>query len=292
MTTGRDPRIILVAGATGQQGGAATRHLLAAGWRVRALTRDPQKPTAQALAGQGVEVAAGDLDDRDSLERALRGVYGVFAVMTPFEQGPAGEERQGKALADAAKAAGVQHYVYSSVGGAERDSGIPHFESKWHVEQHIRALELPATILRPVYFMENFTFSWTRPSILGGTLAQPMRPDKPLQMIAVDDIGAFAALAFGRPDDFVGRALELAGDELTMTEVAAAFGRAIGRPVRFVEQALEQLRGASPDAAAMYQWFNEQGYLADISALRALYPGLTTFEAWLRKSGWERAAAA
>ncbi len=260
MATSRDIRTILVAGATGRQGTTVIRHLLADGWRVRGLTRDPQKPAARKLAEQGVEIVPGDLDDRSSLGRAVRGVYGVFAAMTPFEQGPAGEERQGKALADAAKAAGVRHYVYSSVGGAERNTGIPHFESKWQIEQHVRALELPSTILRPVFFMENFAQPWARPAILGGTLAQPLRPDKPLQMIAVDDIGAFAALAFRRPDDFVEQALELAGDELTMPEVAEAFGRAIGRPVRFVEQPLERLGDDNSDAAAVSRRFGEQGH--------------------------------
>jgi uncharacterized protein YbjT (DUF2867 family) len=282
---------ILVTGATGKQGGAAAHHLLAEGWRLRALVRDPQKPAARALAEQGVEIVPGDLDDPASLERAVRGVYGVFAAITPVEEGPAGEERQGKALALAARVAGVQHYVYSAVGGAERNTGIPHFESKWQIEQQVGSLGLPATILRPAFFMENFAEPWARPGILGGTLVQSMRPDKPLQMIAVDDIGAFAALAFGRPNDFLGRALELAGDELTMPEVAEAFGRAIGRPVRYVAQPLEQLRGTNSDAAAMLRWFNEHGFQANIPALRALYPQLTDFDTWLHATGWDRAAA-
>ena len=287
----RDVASILVTGATGKQGGAAAKHLLAEGWRLRALVRDPDKPAPRALAEKGIEIVPGDLDDPASLERAAQGVYGVFAANTPVEQGPAGEERQGKALAVAAKAAGVQHYVYTSVGGAERNTGIPHFESKWQIEQHVRSLGLPATILRPAFFMENFAEPWARPAILGGTLVQSMRPDKPLQMIAVDDIGAFAALAFGRPNDFLGRALELAGDELTMPAIAAALGLAIGRPVRYVEQTLEPLQEANRDVAAMLWWFNEQGFQATIPELRALYPRLTDFETWLHATGWDRAAA-
>lgn len=281
-------RTILVTGATGRQGGAVARHLLAAGWTVRALSRDPSKPAARALADAGAEVVPGDLDDRASLDRALSGVYGVFSVQNAWEHGPAGEVRQGKALAEAARAAGVAHFVQSSVGGAERRTGIPHFDSKWAVEQHVRALDLPATVLRPVFFMENFLP--LRPAVLEGAFSLALRPDRPLQMIAVEDIGAFAALAFARPERFLGQALELAGDELTMPQVAETFARVIGRPVRFVEQPLEALRRASPERALMFQWFNDAGYRVDLAALRALHPDLLTFERWLRATGWDRAA--
>jgi uncharacterized protein YbjT (DUF2867 family) len=282
---------ILVTGATGHQGGAVARYLLTSGWRVRALTRDTQKPSAQALAGLGAELFQGDLDDRSSLERALKGVYGVFSVQNFWETGFAREIQQGKALADAAKAAGVKHFVYSSVGGAERNTGIPHFDSKWEIEQHVRALGLPATIIRPVFYMDNFESPNFRPAILQGTLTLAMRPDRTLQMIAVDDIGGFAALAFDKPREFLGRAFELAGDELTLPQAAEAFSRALGRPVRFVEQPIEQVRSFSKEFAVMLEWFNEKGYAADIPALRALYAPLLGFEAWLRKTGWAQRSA-
>ncbi len=282
---------ILVTGATGRQGGAVARHLRTSGWRVRALTRDPQKPAAQTLAGLGVEVVKGDLDDRNSLAQALKDVHGVFSVQNFWETGAAREVQQGKALADAAKAAGVAHLVYSSVGGAERSTGIPHFDSKWEIEQHIRALGLPATILRPVFYMDNFEGPNFRPAILQGTLTMAMRPDRPLQMIAVEDIGAIAALAFEKPGGFKGRAIELAGDEMTMPQAAEAFSRVTQRTVRFVEQPIEQVRSFSPEAAIMFEWFDQKGYAADIQGLRALYPALMTFERWLRKSGWGQLSA-
>jgi uncharacterized protein YbjT (DUF2867 family) len=276
-------KLIVVTGATGQQGGATARHLLAQGWRVRALVRDPNKPAAQELAAKGAELAQGDLDDRASLDRTLNGAYGVFSVQTFMgPEGPVGETRQGKRLADAAKAAGIQHFVYTSVGGAERKSGLPHFESKWQIEEHIRSLGLPATILRPVFFMENLRSPWMGPR--DGVLAVALSPSTALQMIASDDIGAFAALAFARPQEFIGKALEIAGDSLTMPQVAEAFTQVSGQPVRFVEQPLEQVRSFNAEMGDMMAWFNDHGYAADIPALRKLRPGLLTFEAWLRKT--------
>jgi uncharacterized protein YbjT (DUF2867 family) len=276
-------KVILVTGATGKQGGATARHLQAEGWPLRALVRDLNSPAARDLAVQGVELAHGDLEDRGSLERAANGAYGVFSVqifMGP--DGPVGEMRQGRLLADVAKDAGVQHFVYSSVGGAERKSGLAHFESKFQIEEHIRQLGLPATILRPVYFMDNLTSPWSAPR--DGVLAVGLHANTQLQMIATDDIGGFAALAFAYPEEFIGKAIELAGDALTMPEVANTFTRVKGQPVQFVELPIEQVRSFNEELGNMYAWFNDYGYTADITALRRLYPPLMTFETWLSKT--------
>lgn len=278
-------KLIAVVGATGQQGGATARHLLAQGWRVRGLTRDPESQNAQALAAAGAEVVRADMDERASLDHALRGAYGVFSVQNFWSPGVGvdGEVRQGKAVADAVKSAGVRHLVYTSVGGAERQTGISHFDSKWQIEQHIRALGLPVTVLRPVFFMENLASPMMGPR--DGVLAMAIKPTTRLQMIAVDDIGAFTALAFARPAEFIGQALEIAGDALTMPEATAALSRATGQPIRFVELPLEQVRSFSAETADMMAWFNDHGYRADIAALRRLHPGLMTFDAWLNKKG-------
>ncbi len=277
---------ILVTGATGQQGGAVARHLLTAGLAVRALTRDPEKPAARDLAARGATVVQGDLDDRASVERAVAGAASVFSVQNYTEAGgPEGEVRQGVALADAARAAGVRHLVYSSVGSADRHTGIPHFESKARIEEHVRGLGLPYTILRPVFFMDNW--AWARDAIRGGVLAQPLDPDKPLQQVAVDDIGAFAALAFADPDTWSGRAVDLAGDELTMPRAAEVFARVLGRPVRYERTPLDRFRQAmGAETAAMFAWFNDVGYTADIPVLRAAYPPLATLDRYLRDAGW------
>src|ERR1700687_4081695 len=149
-------KTVLIAGATGRQGGALIRHLRPKGWKLRALTRKTDSYASQELARQGVELVQGDLEDPGSLERAARGVYGIYSVQDYWAVGARREVVQGKNLADAAKKAGVQHFVYGSVGGAERNSGIPHWESKWEIEKYIRQLGLPATILRPVSFMETY----------------------------------------------------------------------------------------------------------------------------------------
>jgi uncharacterized protein YbjT (DUF2867 family) len=283
-------KIILVTGATGQQGGATTRHLLQNGWQVRALTRDATSDKAQALAALGAELVEGDFDDHASLDRALAGVYGVFSVQNFWLPGVGaeGETRQGKAIADAAASAAVQHFVYTSVGGAERHTGIPHFESKRRIEEYVEELSLPATILRPVAFMDNY--NWSRPAILNGAFySWGLRPDKTLQLIAADDIGAFAALAFDNPAEYLNKAIELAGDELTETQMAETFARVIGRPVALVQP--PPTNGSAPDEeqVKMTRWFNEAGYTADIPTLHRLYPGLQTFDHYLRATGWENA---
>ncbi len=287
----KDPhqnRTILVTGATGQQGGAVVRSLSARGWKVRALVRDPAKPTAQQLAKNNIELIQGDLFTTASLEEALNGVYGVFSVQTSYaEHGIGGEIIQGKLLADAAHKAQVQHFVYSSVGGAERESGIPHFESKWQVEKHIRALGLPATIIRPVFFMENFAIYYGTPIKQQNKLILPLHPKTRLQLIATENIGSFAALAFEQPASFIGKALEIAGDELSMTEIAETFSRVMKRTIEFVEQPMEQMVQSSPEEALMMEWFNTQGYQAVIPALSALYPSLLNLETWLRETGWQ-----
>ncbi len=201
-------------------------------------------------------------------------------MSTPFEAGMEAEVKQGLHMADAAKKAGVEHYVYSSVASADRRTGISHFESKWTIEQHIRESGLPATILRPAFFMQNINAPWMHASILQGTLTLPLRPATKLQMAAVQDLAEFVAAAFLRPEEFIGRTIELAGDELTMPEMADDLSRAMGRPIAFrqlPDNEAEKTYG--PDMAVMFRWFNDVGYAVDIPALRQRYGiTLTTFE--------------
>ena len=282
-------KIILVTGATGQQGGASARHLQARGWSVRALTRDPHTAVARALADAGVEVVQGDLNDRASLDRALKGVYGVHSVQSYMPQDPTREVYQGKNLAEAAKDAGVEHFVYSSVAGADQHVGTPEQDSKGEIEQHIHSLSLPATILRPTYIMDNYNnIPALRQGILGGSFMFPAPPETKLQFIAADDIGAFVAVSFEDPKTFIGKSLELAGDELTITQTVEVFSSVIGRSVRFIEMPLEQARSFDPNLAKVTEWIIREGFHADIPALRAMYPALMTLEDWLRRTGWEQ----
>ena len=286
-------RKVLVTGATGRQGGAVVRHLLPKGWKLRALTRNPQSHAAQSLARQGLELIHGDLEDAASVARAAAGVYGIYSVQDFWAVGARREVQQGKNVADAAKKVGVKHFVYSSVGGAERNTGIPHWESKWEVEKYIRSLGLPATVIRPVTFMETYYIDQVEIGILKGKLADPIRADKPYQTIATDDIGAFVALAFGRPLEFIGKELEIAGSELTNPEAAKIFSRVLGKPVKFQKLPLPLVRIVlGKEFYTMFRWFNEAGYKADIPGLRRAYPEvhLHTLEEWLRNEGWHKRA--
>lgn len=280
--------VVLVAGATGKQGGAVARHLLSEGWWVRALTRDAHQDASRWLAKAGAELFVGDLSSRADMDRAVRACHGVFSVQQWEEHGCEAEVAQGKTLADAAEAAGVDHLVYSSAGGAERTTGIPHFESKREVERHLADLDLDVTVFRPVFFMDNLSRPDQRERILDGTLALPLEPEVPLQMIAVDDIGAFAARAFDRPDRYKGEALELAGDELTGSEAARVLERALGRSVEFEPVPVAAIRERSEELALMFEWFNEEGYAADVDRLRSLLSDLKTLADWTQTQEWIR----
>ncbi len=284
-------KTILVTGATGQQGGAVARALLGKGQSVRAMTRRPDK--ARELARLGAEVVRGDFDDVESLRNALRGVQGVFVVGTFAEKGVEAETEQGKAIVRECKKAGVPHVVYTSVGSADKNTGIPHFESKARVERYLDEIGQPATILRPVWFMENFEAPWLRPSIDKGVLTTPLPAERKLQMIAVADIGEFASEAFLRPADFIGKKIDLAGDALTFPEVTARISKALNRPIRYEVVPDEKADAAvGPDYAAMYRWFNRVGYRVDIEGLRKTYGiPLTSFDRYLSRSRLIRKAA-
>ncbi|RII13970.1 NAD(P)H azoreductase [Streptomyces sp. YIM 130001] len=269
-----DTGFVLVIGATGNQGGATARELLARGRPVHALVRDPDKPAAAELKEQGAILVRGDLDDPASLRTAMTGASGVFSVQAlAFEpETLAAEVRQGKAVADAVAETGVPHLVYSSVGGAERATGIDHFETKAEIERHIRALGLPATVLRPAFFMNNLLHYAEAGD--ERILELPVDPERPMQFVASDDIGHFAADAFENPAHHTGRRIELAGDELTFPQVAEIYERVTGTPTRLVTVPIEE---------RMFEWFAEEGYEADIPALRAEHPGLLTFEEFLAR---------
>lgn len=283
---------VLVIGATGQQGGAVARHLLAAGTPVRALVRDTSKDTAKELEQAGATLVRGDLDDRDSLRLAFDGVESVFNMQNGYPpNGTEGEVRQGRNVAEAAAAAGVRHMVHSSVGGAERDSGVPHFASKFAVEKLFVEHSVPTTVVRPVFFMENFS-SFLAPRLTGEEVVVRMAitAQTRLQLIAVDDIGRIVAEALADPQQYLGRSIEVAGDALTGTELAEVFGAATGLPTRFEQQPLDEVRAFSEDTALMFSWFQTAGYQADVEALRKQFPGLKTLADWLRAVDWKPSA--
>src|SRR6266550_2354979 len=234
MAKGKGP--ILVTGATGHQGGAVARELLARQHTVRAMTRKPDSDAAQALARQ----------------------------------------------------AGVQHYVYTSVGSAHRKTGIPHFDNKWRIEETVRELGFPShVILRPVFFMDNFFTPWFKPSIDQGKLMIALEPTTVLQMIAVKDIGTYGLLAFEKAEELNRKEIDLAGDAYTMPQAAQVLSKAAGRTITFQPVPIAEVRKAGEDYALMLEWFDRVGYNADISGNVKRY-GIkpTTLAEWASSVRW------
>ena len=276
-------KTILITGATGKQGGAVLRHLRGSGFTLRAFTRDPDSDAARGLAVAGVELVQGDLNDQESVRAAVAGVCGVYSVQNSIAS-LAAEIAQGKRLAELAAAAGVRHFVYSSAAWADRNSGIPHCESKWEIERHIQALGLPATVIRPVFFMQNWERQ--RQGIAGGVLSLPVAPQTRLHQISVDDIGAFAARVFHKPQQYIGRAIDLAGDVMSMREAAAIFSTVIGRPVTYIQSdwaGFEARMGR--ELTLMYRFF-ERAPVIGAAALLAEVPAASTLDGYLRKTNW------
>jgi uncharacterized protein YbjT (DUF2867 family) len=278
---------VLVTGATGKQGGAVARQLVEKGHRARALTRNVGSPGAKELAALGVELVQGDLDDRDSVERALAGMDALFLNCTPFGSTPEAEIRQGISAADAAQAAGA-FLVYSSVANADRQTGIPHFDSKFVVEEHIRSRGIDATIIAPAYFMENVFFGL--PQLRQGVYASPLAPTRPLAQVAVEDIGAAAVAVLTDRARYAGTRYDLAGDELTGEQQAATLSKVTGRSFSYVKLPMDVIRGAmGPEAVKMFEWFESTGYSVDRTALRRDFPEVPwrSFESWARSQDWK-----
>jgi uncharacterized protein YbjT (DUF2867 family) len=262
------------------------------GWQVRALTRDRSSRGAQALAGERIEVVEADMTDRSSLDRALAGAYGVFSVQNFYEAGPESEIAQGRAMIDAAVGAGVEHFVYASVCGSTLSTGIPQFETKGEIEAHLLESGLPATILQPVFFMDNMTWVFAPTSNGDGGLnvSLALDPDAGVPMVATEDIGALAAAIFADPETWVGRTLEVAGELVTPTSCAATVARITGKPTQFVEIPLEGLRAYDEGFARLFEWLNGHRYTIDIEAARTLHPGLLTLEEYLLGVGWSESS--
>ena len=284
--------LVLVTGITGHQGSYVARHLLERGHRIRALVRDPKSPRLADFSAKGIELATGSFDAPETIVKAARGVDAMFLMGTRSTSGP-GEAAQGIAAVDAAKAAEVPWLIYSSVGSADRATGIPHFEAKFAVEEHLRGAGVRYAVSAPTAFMENFTFPYQLPGLRQGRLGGGTSPARGVQMVALDDLGAFVTLLLENPTLFAGRRTEVASDLVSQAEAARVLTELSGRKIDYQRIPPEALRAQNPDSAKMLEWFERDGYKADIEGLRREYPqvGWQRFGEWAAGQDWVRLLA-
>jgi uncharacterized protein YbjT (DUF2867 family) len=285
--TGEQERTIVVTGATGLQSGAVTRRLLSGGWSVRALTRNPQSEKALALAALGAEVVRGDMTDLASLTPHFAGAYGVFSVQNTLTSGIESEIRQGKNVAEAARQAGLRHLVYSSAGTGARGTGIPSWETKLVIEEYLKSLDLPHTILRPMAFMELMTEPKFFPQVsTWQVMPRLMGSDRKVPWLSVEDVGFIAARAFAEPEQFLGQELQLASDVLSIDECRALYRAVMGRnPPRFPMPVwlFERFGIIGKDLGTMWRWLQDGAVDLDTRPTLALHPGALSVRAWMER---------
>ncbi len=280
--------LILVFGATGQQGGSVARALLNSAWSVRVMVRDPSSDSSDSLRAAGAEVVAGSFDDIDAMRTAMNGAYGVFSVQPSSPGGAVTDEeeiRYGKTIADLAVECGIKHLVYSSGSAAgDNPTGVAHYDTKAEIERHIRTLPINSTIVRPATFMEllvmpGFGLDESRFNFF-------MQPEKYMQVLAVEDIGKIVAAIYAQPERFKGKTFEIASDTVTGKRLEELFSAAAGHPVpysRFTDEVLEHNPFLKKLTALV-----DDGRLAgnaDLKTLRQINPELQSFSAWLAGPG-------
>jgi uncharacterized protein YbjT (DUF2867 family) len=278
---------VAVCGATGRQGSAVVRRLLERGFTVRALTRKPQRRAARALAATGAEVVHADMNDEGSLRSAFDRADGVYSVQNGIASGFEAEVVQGRNVAQAAKAVGVTHFVYGSGGPGHAGTGVPSWESKVLVEEHLRMLELPSTILRPLAFMELMTDPSFYPAVGTWRIWPKLTgEDRPIPWLAVDDLGTIAAIAFANRDEWVGRQVTLAADTRSLGECRSLYRDAIGREPRSFSMPVWLFdRFTRADPTTMWRWLRSGTVEVDLAQTRAVLPSALTVPEWLRAPG-------
>jgi uncharacterized protein YbjT (DUF2867 family) len=283
--TGR--KVIVVTGATGLQGRAVTRHLLAAGWQVRALTRKAASQQAQALAASGAEVVQGNLEDGASLRPIFAGAYGVYSVQNPYISGPEAEVRQGKQVATVARESGIQHLVYASAGTGQLGTGIPSWETKLQIEAYMKALNLPLTILRPTAFMELMTHPKFFPMVaMWHVMPRVLGTARRLPWLCTDDLGVITAQVFAAPQRFLGQDLTLASDMQSLAQCQTLYREVMGRHPPHFPLPLWLFRRfgfVGRDLTTMWQWLRTGPLAVDPTLTRTIHPAALTVRAWLSR---------
>lgn len=282
---------VLIFGATGNIGGATARELLKRGWHVRAVTRTPESDKAEALARLGAEVVQGDMESRASLEVVFNSMPRVLSVQNWVKNGIEGEIRQGKLVADVARSAGVEHLVYASAGTGERGSGIPHFENKIVVEDYMRQLGLPFTIVRPTPFMELLSEKEFYPALgTWGVEPKVVGWDTPIPWVAVHDLGLAISNVFEDPKTWIGRDISLCSDVKTLAESQAIFTAIDGKkPLRIPIPIWMFGKMAGDEFVHMWRWMvgfvrelGLEGLWTMVEASREVSPEVLDMESWLK----------
>ena len=275
--------LIAVCGATGRQGGAVARRLLEEGWKVRALTRRPDRPEATTLAALGCEVAQADMEDVESLRRAFEGAHGVFSVQNGLVSGFDREVIQGRNVADVASEVGVAHLVYASAGTGERGTGIASWEAKLDIEDHMKRLGLAVTSLRPEAFMELMTDKSYYPAVGTWRIWPRMSgEDKGIAWLAVEDVGVVAASVFGRPETYIGRSLTLVADVKSLAECRDIYRDVMGKPPPTFPLPVWLFdRFTRGDVTAIWRWVRTGQFELDTAPTRAIHPAALTVGEWM-----------
>jgi len=277
---------IFITGGTGNQGGAVVGSLLNdQRWNLKVLTRNPFTEKCKEYRNQGIEIIKGDLNNPSSYIDSLDGVYGVFSVQN-FIDGIETEIRQGKLLVESAKAVGINHFVYSSVSGADRKTGIPHFDSKHIIENYIKELSIPYSIIRPTSFYENLLNPEVKKRILKGKLVMPLKPDLIQEYIGVQDIGNAASTIFQNPDNFMGRTVTISSDSLSMIQVSELLSSTMERKIIY-----EKLPGLisrlvmGKNLYKMFKWINknEPTFVENAEKMNNEFSGMMKMKTWIER---------
>lgn len=279
---------VLVTGATGNQGRAVVDALLESDRSVDVygLTRDASSGTAEALADRGVEMVEGDLSDPDSFREYAADADGVFLNTNFWTAGYDGYVDQMTNGAEVAAEEGVDHLVYSSIANHETDTGVPHFDATDEVERRIDSMDVPSTAARIVFYYQNFEAM--ADDVLDGTIALPMREGVSFHLLGARDIGRVASQVFEAPEEHAGEYYDLAGEELTLGEVAEILSDVTGTEVQPYHVPIEGAREEMGDAMAdQFEWFNEVGFEIDTDSLEAQFGEFQSLEEYLVENGWE-----
>ena len=279
-------KTIFVTGGTGNQGGAVARNLIEQGFTIKVLTRNPNSIKSENLKTMNIEVVKGDLNNADTYREYLKNVYGIFSVQT-FENGVEKEINQGITLATLAKEFGIKHFLYSSVFGADLNTGVAHMESKFKIENHIKQIGLPFTIIRPTSLFENFLIPQVKKGILKGKLVQAIHRNTVLQYIAAEDIGKAAAKIFQESEMYLGKTIPLATEQLSTQEVADKFSEVLNKKIEYKKLPVLVTRlFLGKNLYKMFKWMTEissfQKEVVDLT--KKEFPNPISLKTWIERN--------